>query len=229
LAAFLRRTVCLQLATHEHSRQSDVYGSATFWPLVAGLAPPTPTEPSLRVPPAWVCLVRPTTSDQELWIFHSRVFDCGPVTPQSALRSLHMSRVLCVSMSLALGLLVASVYGRTQLTKNEIVSRDSLDVCLGGCGNQYGAQIACATGGEIAPCPTAPTCSPLAGNVCQIVTTSSSQTCNNVTENYDCTLTCGGNCAKVYYGTSGINGCTTCPSPGSGCGAAACTSSSTKC
>jgi hypothetical protein len=140
-----------------------------------------------------------------------------------------MSRVLCVSMSLAFGLLVASVYGSNQVNTNEIAAPDSLEVCLGGCGNQSGAQIACATGGQIAPCPDAATCLQN-GNVCWIVTTSSSQTCNNPTENFDCTLTCGGNCAKVYYGTLSLQtGCSTCPSPGSGCGAAACTSNTSKC
>jgi len=140
-----------------------------------------------------------------------------------------MSRVLCVSMSLALGLLVASICGSNQVKTNEIVSRDSLDLCLGGCGNQSGFQIGCATNVQGFACPNAPKCSVLQGNVCQIVTTSASQTCNNPTDNYECTLTCGGNCAKIYYGTAGVNGCSTCPSPGSGCGAAACTSNTSKC
>jgi len=141
-----------------------------------------------------------------------------------------MSRALYISMSLALGLLVASVYGRTQRTKNEVVSRDTLDLCLGGdCGNQSGLQIACVTNVEGFACPNAQICQQN-GNVCWIVTTSASQTCNNPTEKYDCTLTCGGNCAKIYYGTLSLQtGCSTCPSPGSGCGAAACTSNTSKC
>jgi hypothetical protein len=139
-----------------------------------------------------------------------------------------MSRLLCVSVSLATGLLVAWVHDGNWFATNEIVSHDSLVAYLGGCGNMNAFQIACDQAGADPSCPPQPMCEPV-GNICAIIVTSANQECATQ-EGFNCSAACSGHCGTQQTGTQGTGGtCTTCPNPGTTCGAQLCTTTAGKC
>jgi hypothetical protein len=86
-----------------------------------------------------------------------------------------------------------------------------------------GFQIACDLAGADPTCPNGQmTCQPV-GNVCAIIVTSANVVCLT-REGWNCSESCSKNCATQMFGVQGAGGsCSTCPAPGSGCGAELCT------